>query len=81
MFYLTEELVVLALCDRKTSDAEKSALVCALLRDDHPQSFLPRKPEFKAHQLKDKPHDARQLADFVWKRSWLIVELLDANVT
>ena len=81
MFYLTEELIAFALCDENVSHSDKEDIVRALIRADRPQRFIPKKPDFKAHLLKNKPHDAPQLADFVGERSWLVFDLFDVNVT
>ena len=61
MFYLTEELVVLSLCDQNIS--EKEELVRALVQADRPQTFAPKKPDFKVHLLLNKPHDEPRLSD------------------
>ena len=81
MFYLTEELIAFALCNKNVSHSDKEDIVRALIRADRPQRFIPKKPDFKAHLLKNKPHDAPQLADFVGERSWLVFDLFDVNVT
>ena len=41
MWYLTEELVVLALADSDTSDDEKSHMVAQMAAVGRPQQFLP----------------------------------------
>ena len=81
MFYLAEELIVFALCDKNVSHSEKEDLVRALIRADRPQRFIPKKPEFKVHLLKNKPHDVPRLTDFIGERSWLVFDLFDVNVT
>ena len=80
MFYLTEELVVLALCDDNTTHTEKDEIVRCMLQCDRPQQFQPKKPDFKVDKLKNKSHDTPKLSDFVGSRSWLIFDLLDVNV-
>ena len=81
MFYLTEELVVLSLCDKNISHSEKDELVRALVQADRPQTFAPKKPDFKVHLLLNKPHDEPRLSDFIGERSWLMFDLFDVNVT
>lgn len=81
MFYLTEELIVFSLCDENVSYSEKEDLVRALIRADRPQRFIPKKPEFKVHLIKNQPHDVPRLVDFIGDRSWLVFDLLDVNVT
>jgi hypothetical protein len=80
MFYLTEELVLLALCDKNTSNSEKEELVRALLEQDRPQNFVPKKTDFKVHLLLNKSHDEPRLSHFVGPRSWLMFDLFDVNV-
>ena len=80
MFYLTEELVVLALCDKHTTAVEKEMIVKALLQAGRPQEFPPMKPQFKVHLLLNKAHDEPSLHDFIGPRSWLIFDLLDVRV-
>ena len=80
MFYLTEELVVLALCDKHTTAVEKEMIVKALLQAGRPQEFPPMKPQFKVHLLLNKAHDEPSLHDFIGPRSWLIFKLLDVRV-
>ena len=80
MFYLTEELVVLALCDKHTTAVEKEMIVKALLQADRPQEFPPMKPLFKVNLLMNKAHDEPSLHDFIGPRSWLIFDLLKVKV-
>ena len=80
MFYLTEELVLLSLCDPHTSNSEKKELVRTLLQQDRPQTFEPKKPEFKVHLLLNKSHDEPRLKDFIGPRSWLMFDLFDVDV-
>lgn len=80
MFYLTEEMVMLALCDKDTDNSEKKDLVQALLRQDRPQQFAPQKPKFKVELLLNKNHDEPKLTDFVGPRSWLIFDIFDVDV-
>ena len=70
MFYLTEEMVMLALCDNGTEESEKKDLIEALLKQDRPQHFSPQKPEFRVDLLLNKNHDEPKLTDFVGSRSW-----------
>ena len=79
MFYLTEELVMLALCDKHTSNEEKKELIDALLKQERPQHFVPQKPLFKVYLLLNK-HDESRLSDFVGSRSWLVFDLFDVDV-
>ena len=80
MFYLTEELVLLSLCDKKTSNSEKEELVRTLLRAPHLQTYPPKKPDFKVDLLLNKSHDEPRLSHFVGMRSWLIFDLFDVDV-
>lgn len=80
MYYLTEELVVLALCDENTPHAEKDQIVQKLIQSDRPQDFPPKKPDFRVDKLLGKSHNEPCLADFVGSRSWLIFHLLDVEV-
>ena len=80
MFYLTEELVMLSLCDKDTDDSKKEELVRALLRQDRPQEFEPQKPKFKVELLLNKNPDEPKLADFVGPRSWLMFDIFDVDV-
>lgn len=80
IFCLTEELVVLALCHKQTSDWEKVDIAKALLEADRSQSFLPMKLWFKVNLLHGKPHDLPKLAEFVGARTWLIFDLLDIDL-
>ena len=80
MFYLSEELVLFALCDRGTEESEKIMLIQALMKHQRFQQFNPQKPDFKVDLLLDKNHDEPKLADFVGPRSWLIFLLFDVGV-
>ena len=80
MFYLTEEMIMLVLCDDKTSNSEKKDLIGALLKQDRPQHFAPQKPKFKEEILLNKSHDVPMLTEFVGPRSWLIFDLFDVDV-
>ena len=73
--------MLLALCDVKTSETEKGDLVKKLLEQDRPQSFQPKKPEFKVDLLLGKTHEDPCLSDFVGPRSWLMFDLFDVDVT
>ena len=80
MFYLTEELVMLALCYKHTSKEEKKELIYALLKQEYPQHFVPQKPLFKVDLLLNKQHDEPCLSDLVGPRSWLVFDLFDVDV-
>ena len=80
MFYLTEELVLLSLCDKKISNSEKEELVRALLRAPRLQTYPPQKPDFKVDLLLNKSHDDPRLSHFVGMQSWLIFDLFDVDV-
>ena len=80
MWFLTEEMVVLALCDPGVSDDVKSRMVTSMLAAGRPQQFLPGKPRFKPELLQGRPPDAPQLFEFVGERSWLIFFLMDLDV-
>ena len=52
MFYLTEELYVLSLCDEKTTFAEKAEIERALFDTDLRQTLLPKKSFLESHLFK-----------------------------
>ena len=80
MWYLTEELVVLALVDKHTSDDTKSRMVAAMISAGRPQHFHPGKPVTKPHLLRGRNPDAPQLHEFIGSRSWLLFHLLEVGV-
>ena len=81
MWYLTEELVVLALADSDTSDDEKSHMVAQMAAVGRPQQFLPRKPAMKPDILRGRQPDGPELHEFIGERSWLLFHLLNVDVT
>ena len=52
MFYLTEDLYVLSLCDEKTTFAEKAEIERALFDTDLRQTLLPKKSFLESHLFK-----------------------------
>lgn len=78
MWYLTEELVVMALCDAGTGVEEKHAIVQALLEANRPQAFEPEAPVHKA-ELLDRGVSEPRLADFVGSRSWILFNTLGVD--
>ena len=79
LWYLSEELVPLSLCDRGTPDPEKEAIVRVMLEAGRPQQFPPQKPIMKKHLLDNHRRDVVKLHEFAGERSWLIFELLNIN--
>ena len=79
MWYLSEELVPLALCDDGTSSIDKENIVKAMLASNRPQSYKPQKPVMKSQLLHGRNPDQPALADFVGPRSWLIIDILDVK--
>ena len=68
-WYLSEEMVPLALCDDETSDEETADIVIGMLNAGRPQQFAPGKPVMKTHLLDSQPVEEIWLRDFVGKRS------------
>ncbi len=77
MWYLSEELVPLALCDQSTLDVNKAAIVTAMLQAGRPQQIPPQKPMMNDHLLTNHVRGEVQLQSFVGERSWLIFDRLD----
>ena len=44
MWYLSEESVILALCDKGTGNEEKEEIIKAMINTDRPQHFPHRNP-------------------------------------
>lgn len=80
LWYLSEELVPLSLCDDLTSDLQKAAIVRKMLEAGRPQAFAPQKPVMKSHLLTNKVKGQVQLSHFAGERSWLMFERLDVPV-
>lgn len=81
LWYLSEELVPLALCDRDTPGTEKAAIVRAMLAAGRPQHFPPQKPLIKTNLLDTQQAltvDVR-LHEFAGERSWLMFERMDLS--
>ena len=76
MWYLSEDLVVVALCDPHTALHDKRAIVQALMATDRPQQFAPQIPAHRPHLL-SVPDPS--LADFVGPRSWLLFQCLQVE--
>ena len=72
MWYLSEELVVLCLCDEDTVQSSKEEIVQELLKYNRPDKFEPQKPQFKEKALNK---DAK-LSDFVGERWVEIISVL-----
>ena len=77
MWYLSEELVVLALADNGCDDDVKSRMAARLLACGQPRRFAPGKPVMKMDLLQNKQADTPQLYQFIGRRSWLIFHLLE----
>ena len=81
LWYLTPELVVLALFDADLPDDEKKLMAQTLSHIPKPAAFIPGKPgqpavnPVAASLTEIKPN----LATFISSRSWLIFHLIDAE--
>lgn len=75
MWYLSEELVVLALADKECDVDVRSRMAAQLLVTPRPAAFKPGKPAMKAYLLENAPADTPQLYHFIGKRSWLFFHL------
>ena len=74
LWYLTEQLVVFALCDKELSNQERTQIASQLLLQAKPQHFPPGKPKFPAMNLfTDNP----ELHTFVGPKSWLLFHKLE----
>ena len=65
MWYDSEELVVLALANKGSSDHIKSCMAARILASRRPRHFLPRQPIMKKKLLVGRAADVSQLYDFV----------------
>ena len=74
LWYLTQELVVLALFDHNLADEERRAMANKLFAIPRPPLFKSGKPRFPLNQMSPRP----SLDSFIGKRSWLIFHKLDA---
>ena len=74
-WYLTQELVPLALCDPALTPNERQQIARALDNEQCPDEFPPHKPDFPIVMLVNgvKP----PLSTFVGPNSWLLFHLLD----
>ena len=81
LWYLTPELVVLALFDDGLPEEDKQQMADTLLNTPNPAVFNPGKPAqpnfdpVAAHLGPVKP----SLSDFISERSWMIFTLVDAT--
>ena len=80
LWYLSEELVPLSLCDNYTSDVEKAAIVTMMLRAGRPQHFQQQKTVMKEHLLNNRMRDEVKLHEFAGELSWLVFERLDVEI-
>ena len=80
MWYLTEQLVVLALADPGVSKDLKSQMVTSMMAAGRPQHFHPGKPTLKPEVLQGRQPDVPQLFEFVGERSWLLFHLLNLGI-
>ena len=69
MWYLSEEMVPLALCYDEISDEEKADIVIGMLNAGIPQQFAPGKPEMIIYFLDNQPVEEIRLHDFVLEQS------------
>jgi hypothetical protein len=80
MWYLSQELVVMALCDPGTTVEDKEAIAEALVSSDRPQHFDPEPTVHQTEMLIGKAADEPHLAHFVGPRSWILFDILDVDV-
>ena len=76
-WYLTDELVVLALFDDDTSHKEKNRIAKALLKIDRTPKIRMSVPTFPARSLL---MTSPSLEKFVGERSWLIFGVFAVNL-
>ena len=76
MWYLSEELVPLALCDQGVSNETKDDIVSAMLNTGRPHDIPPQKPLMHTRLLEKTQVN---LDLFVGERSWLMFQLLGIN--
>ncbi len=81
MWYVSEELVVLALADSDYDMDMRSQLAARLLATARPGVFRPGKPEMKVHLLRNQQPDTPQLYQFIGEHSWLLFELFQLDST
>lgn len=79
LWYLTEELVVLAIFDDNLCDNIRKAMIDRLLEFPHQQTFPPKKITFPISVFQDQdPIDlSYSLVACIGQRSWLLFSLLD----
>ena len=80
MWYLSEELVSLCLCDTATSNDDKAELIKVMLSVGRPREFIPKKPVMKKNLLIDHIPGEVKLQDFIGQRSWILIDRLDVKV-
>lgn len=73
LWYLTQELIPLSLCDDGVPLNEKRAIVQALITADRPQDFQPQAP---VHHVDLLHVEEPCLHDFVGPRSWMLFQCL-----
>ena len=73
LWYLTEQLVVLALWDKGVPDEERKAIANRLLITEQPEHITTGKPVFPNHLL-NNDIAIPDLNEFVWKKSWLLFQ-------
>ena len=69
LWYMSEELVPLSLCDRGTPDPDKQSIVKAMLKAGRPQQFPLQQPIMKTHILENHRRDVVGLHEFAGERS------------
>ncbi|KAI9553808.1 hypothetical protein GHT06_019076 [Daphnia sinensis] len=72
LWYLTEEVVVLSIFDRKLDPVLRKGILMKLLFFPRPQTFAPGKPKFPSLRLNSIITYLDQLLNFVGSRSWLL---------
>ena len=78
LWYLSEELLPLALCDDGTDAEEKQEIVKAMLNAGRLQTFTHQKPVMKSNLLLNHDPGSVKLHEFVRER--LLFDQLDVNV-
>jgi hypothetical protein len=82
LWYLTEEVVVLAIFDRKLDPIIRKGMVMKLLSFPCPQTFAPGNPKFPSLGCNSTISYPDQLLNFIGSRSWLLfvsLKLMDEH--
>ena len=76
LHYLTEELIVLSLCDTKLCDVDRSEIAKALVNFKRPLKYEIGKPKFPTLTEKQQ-----HLWQFVGQNSWFLLDKLELNAS